>query len=521
MDSYTLYVPAAKGYEAGLSGARDIEGKSDGESVSPIAVKYCSSITLIRLCESHVTRSSIVIVPYPDDGPIPVAGMSLSSIFTFSAGGDLVAPLSIDMYRVPPSLRPGPFQPPTSPVPPNTTFPVDTSPVLALNFSSPGAAEDFQARVVDFVQSRTVTMAVIVTSVVQALPPEFEDPETVESVEKNEFVGGERLSPPLPGPRKSCPHPLCPVCLYRLNTPLPTCNPKTTPCTSTCSIRPTPCNSTLYLHPPPHCVPCNLSLSPTPTRQSCYSCSLTSSLWSCLSCPYIGCGRYSSRHAYEHYHHTNHPLALELATGRIWDYRTDRFRDRPDLSRCDALAVRCGQGLLVDESFTPAVNKAHNVKQRFEAALEKGLRESCEWWEGEVARAAVEAAQATSSSSGEEEEAIKRRISLLKDEEKKYASKVIEVQEEEAKLRMKSNALLDEQSRSRQLAAKIRGEAASLRAETDARVGDLNNQLEELTVFIRMQQRVEALDVNEGAGGKVLFITGEEKKKKGGKKGRR
>merc|ERR1712146_632635 len=44
-----------------------------------------------------------------------------------------------------------------------------------------------------------------------------------------------------------------------------------------------------------------------------------SSMWS------FGCGRYSSKHAEQHYKDSQHVFSMELATGRIWHYEEDAF----------------------------------------------------------------------------------------------------------------------------------------------------------------------------------------------------
>lgn len=67
----------------------------------------------------------------------------------------------------------------------------------------------------------------------------------------------------------------------------------------------------------------------------CYECSMHKTLWVCLTCGHVGCGRYSNRHSVQHFQQTQHPYSLELATLRIWDYvREDRYAHRVDLLEC-------------------------------------------------------------------------------------------------------------------------------------------------------------------------------------------
>lgn len=90
-----------------------------------------------------------------------------------------------------------------------------------------------------------------------------------------------------------------------------------------------------------------------PSCGRCTACGLRQNLWVCMACGYLGCGRYSLQHAQQHAHSTSlfpdstdsntkatattdsglhdiheevlHSMALELATGRIWDYKSDEF----------------------------------------------------------------------------------------------------------------------------------------------------------------------------------------------------
>lgn len=60
----------------------------------------------------------------------------------------------------------------------------------------------------------------------------------------------------------------------------------------------------------------------------CFECQSTDSLWICMICGHIGCGRYQEAHAYDHYMATNHLYALEIETQRIWDYLGDGYVHR-------------------------------------------------------------------------------------------------------------------------------------------------------------------------------------------------
>jgi uncharacterized UBP type Zn finger protein len=49
-------------------------------------------------------------------------------------------------------------------------------------------------------------------------------------------------------------------------------------------------------------------------RWNCTLCGTTDSVWACLHCGNFACGRTVESHAKDHYHHTSHPLVLEITT---------------------------------------------------------------------------------------------------------------------------------------------------------------------------------------------------------------
>lgn len=65
----------------------------------------------------------------------------------------------------------------------------------------------------------------------------------------------------------------------------------------------------------------------------CFECGSQSTtqdtLWICLICGHIGCGRYVEGHAYKHYRDTQHTYAMQLGlNNRVWDYAGDNYVHR-------------------------------------------------------------------------------------------------------------------------------------------------------------------------------------------------
>lgn len=60
----------------------------------------------------------------------------------------------------------------------------------------------------------------------------------------------------------------------------------------------------------------------------CEVCHADTSLWQCLLCGKVGCGRYESKHAYAHFEETGHTFSMDLESKRVWDYIGDSYVHR-------------------------------------------------------------------------------------------------------------------------------------------------------------------------------------------------
>ena len=74
-----------------------------------------------------------------------------------------------------------------------------------------------------------------------------------------------------------------------------------------------------------------LGVSTTPTALGktlvCH-CGVNESIWVCLICSYLGCGRYQQGHAAKHFVDTGHCFAADIESGRIWHYLEDGYVHR-------------------------------------------------------------------------------------------------------------------------------------------------------------------------------------------------
>ncbi|XP_060699033.1 ubiquitin carboxyl-terminal hydrolase 44 [Hemiscyllium ocellatum] len=62
-----------------------------------------------------------------------------------------------------------------------------------------------------------------------------------------------------------------------------------------------------------------------PQKWHCVDCNTTESMWACLSCSHVACGRYNEEHALKHFQESKHPVALEVNEFYVFCYVCDDY----------------------------------------------------------------------------------------------------------------------------------------------------------------------------------------------------
>lgn len=126
--------------------------------------------------------------------------------------------------------------------------------------------------------------------------------------------------------------PTCPVCLERMDE-------------SVDGVLTILCNHTFHASclvkwGDSTCPICRYVQTPELMESSvCMECEGNEELWICLICGHVGCGRYQSGHAANHFRNTNHTYALQIGTDRVWDYLGDNFVHRLLQNKSDGKLV--------------------------------------------------------------------------------------------------------------------------------------------------------------------------------------
>ncbi|XP_074978118.1 ubiquitin carboxyl-terminal hydrolase 49 isoform X2 [Caretta caretta] len=83
-----------------------------------------------------------------------------------------------------------------------------------------------------------------------------------------------------------------------------------------------------------------------PQKWHCKDCDTTESIWACLKCSHVACGRYIEEHALKHFEETKHPLAMEVNDLYVFCYLCEDYvlNDNPEgdlkLLRSSLSAIR-------------------------------------------------------------------------------------------------------------------------------------------------------------------------------------
>ncbi len=176
--------------------------------------------------------------------------------------------------------------------------------------------------------------------------------------------GRKATLPPLPlGALMSNPVelPSCPVCLERLDP-------------SVTGIVTIVCDHTFHCEclrrwADSSCPVCRHVSDDTQGRTSCEVCGTLESLWICLVCGHVGCGRYTGCGSGVHHNEaTGHNFAMELATQRVWDYSGDNYVHRLIQNKVDGKLVELpdphGGGSSAADGALAASDAARELKQR-------------------------------------------------------------------------------------------------------------------------------------------------------------
>ena len=188
-------------------------------------------------------------------------------------------------------------------------------------------------------------------------------------------------------------------------------------------------SSCLMKWPDQYCPLCRCSQTPEHVSDNvCQECNMQQdSLWLCITCGHVGCGRYIKGHAYLHYSKTQHNFAMQVGqSNRVWDYAADNYVNR-------LLQTNDGKPVEVVGNSNDMNEKLEAVQLEYTYLLTNQLESQRNHYEQLLKKVETDAEQAmeeTKKKSAEDAEELKR---LRSDNER--------LEKERDKLEKKLNAV--------------------------------------------------------------------------------
>ena len=266
-----------------------------------------------------------------------------------------------------------------------------------------------------------------------------------------------------------------------------------------------------------------------PSRTSCSNCGVTEDLWICLICGHVGCGRYKSKHAIDHWKETHHCYALEVESQRVWDYVGDGYVHRlvqtksckglvevPSPAECsgsrsDGHSGGANEKVDYDRDEAIVASKIDAVAFEYNHLLSAQLESQRLYFEGILlqnrvdsdARAATlqeqmdEVSQDLAKARDEAKEAAKQKKASAK-KASDFAEKARKVEEEKEFLRQLNDTLISNQKQWKEKTEKLEATITATSAAKDAKILELEEQVRDLIVFIEAQKTVEGGELEGG-----------------------
>lgn len=113
-------------------------------------------------------------------------------------------------------------------------------------------------------------------------------------------------------------------------------------------------------------------------ESKCMDCSYEGeSLWMCIICGHVACGRYINGHAYDHFTETQHTYAMQLTDNQVWDYAGDNYVHRLLANKTDGKPVEVEGG----EAYRQAEEKVEAVQLEYTYLLTQQLESQRKYYE--------------------------------------------------------------------------------------------------------------------------------------------
>jgi len=257
------------------------------------------------------------------------------------------------------------------------------------------------------------------------------------------------------------------------------------------------------------CPVCRYIQSPgIAAESSCSECTSIESLWICLICGYIGCGRYVGGHAYNHFMETQHCYSMQLGNTRVWDYVGDNFVHRLLQNNADGKLVEV-EGRSTNNS-RPSYNKGENmeheekldsVQLEYLYLLQNQLASQKLHFEGIIERVEQQHHKEIEDTK-EKIKTILKENDKLRQKDKKMSTKLLKAISDLQEEKELNRSLVANQASWHEKVSKLEQQQMKMREEKDTSIRELQEQLQDIMLYFEAQEKCKNTELE---GGQVVL----------------
>ncbi|KAL4224627.1 Ubiquitin carboxyl-terminal hydrolase 49 [Mactra antiquata] len=101
-----------------------------------------------------------------------------------------------------------------------------------------------------------------------------------------------------------------------------------------------------------------------PEKWLCYLCRTTESVWACLSCSNVACGRFNEKHALKHFQESKHPISIEVNEKYVYCYACDDYVLN-DNAAGDIKLLRSALSAIATQKFTDIESRGRRLLRSY------------------------------------------------------------------------------------------------------------------------------------------------------------
>ncbi|ESO87012.1 hypothetical protein LOTGIDRAFT_166748 [Lottia gigantea] len=101
-----------------------------------------------------------------------------------------------------------------------------------------------------------------------------------------------------------------------------------------------------------------------PEKWMCFTCGTTASVWACLSCRNVACGRFNNGHALRHFQDKKHPLAIEVNDRYVYCYKCDEYLYGDNVTK-DLTLLREALSAITTQSFEKVESRGQRLLRSY------------------------------------------------------------------------------------------------------------------------------------------------------------